>query len=334
MRNIRTTLCLMLAIGFVACMTPNAFAKAAKVEMFGPTGIYGSLVKNTIKVTRVDKGSPAEGKIKVGDQVIGVSGAKFVKDVRRELAGAIDIAETKRAGGKLALILKGNKKADLQLTVLGSYSKTAPYNCPKSEAIIARATDYLIKSGRPGTGCLNAGILGLLATGEQKNIALAGKLIKGTKWSKPNLADLDALITGEKDMGYVGWYWGYNLISMSEYYLLTGDKSVLPAIEAYATTLALGQDSGGIWGHRLATKKRNGRLPGYAQINQPSLTSFMGMLMAQKCGIKNPVLDRGIEKTHAFYASFIGKGAFNYGVHGPNTKTTTTTEPVLRVRCA
>jgi len=53
------------------------------------------------------------------------------------------------------------------------------------------------------------------------------------------------------------------MITLSEYHLLTGDKSVLPGIRTYATALARGQDTGGIWGHRMATRKRNGRLPGY-----------------------------------------------------------------------
>jgi len=302
------------------CLATAVYAAPATHQL-GPTGLLGTISKKTIKVTKVAKGSPADGKIKVGDQIIGVGAAKFAKDVRRELAEAIDVAETRKAAGKLTLILKGNRKVDLQLTVLGSYSRTAPYNCPKSEAIIRRAADYLVKSGKASQGCLNVGMLGLLATGEQKYIDVAGKLIKGAKWAKPNVNDLTAVIKGDKDMGYVGWYWGYNLITLSEYYLLTGDKSVLPAIKAYAVALARGQDAGGIWGHRMATEKRNGRLPGYAQINQPSMTCFMGMLLAQKCGIKDPDLARGIEKTHAFYASFIGRGAFNYGVHGPNTKT-------------
>lgn len=303
------------------CLAGPVYAKGPTSHQLGPTGLQGSISKNTVNVTKVDKGSPADGKIKVGDQVIGAGVVKFKKDVRRELAEAIDAAETEKGGGKLALILKGNKKVNLQLKVLGSYSSTAPYNCPKSEAIIKRAADYLVNSGKASAGCLNAGVLGLMATGEQKYIDAAGKIIRSAKWSKPDQNAINDLLKGEKDMGYVGWYWGYNLITLSEYHLLTGDKSVLPAIKTYAVALAKGQDAGGIWGHRMATDKRNGRLPGYAQINQPSLTCFMGMVLAQKCGIKDPVLDRGVERTHAFYASFIGRGAFNYGVHGPNTRT-------------
>ena len=297
-----------------------AYAKGPEVHQMGPTGILGTISKTTVTVTTVAKDSPADGLLKVGDEIIGAGAMEFKKDVRREMAVAIDEAESKEAGGKLTLVLKGNKKVDLQLKVLGSYSDTAPYNCAKSEAITVRAADYLVKSGRADAGCLHPGLLGLMATGEQKYIDVVAEIIHSAKWAKPNQADVEALLKGDKDMGYVGWYWGYNLITLSEYYLLTDDKSVLPAIKIFALGLSRGQDAGGIWGHRMATVKRNGRLPGYAQINQPSLTCFMGMLLARKCGITDPVLTKGIEKTYAFYATFIGKGAFNYGVHGPNTK--------------
>ena len=96
-------------------------------------------------MTEIAKGSPADGKIKKGDEIIGVGSDKFKGDVRKSLATAIDEAEAKQGGGKLTVILKGDKKVDLQLSVLGSYSETAPYNCPKSELIIDRAAEYLAK---------------------------------------------------------------------------------------------------------------------------------------------------------------------------------------------
>ena len=70
---------------------------------------------------------------------------------------------------------------------------------------------------------------------------------------------------------------------------------------AICLTLARGQDAGGIWGHRMATRKRNGRLPGYAQVNQPSLTCFMGMLLARKCGVDDPVLCLYGEPAQEYY---------------------------------
>ena len=45
----------------------------------------------------------------------------------------------------------------------------------------------------------------------------------------------------------------------------------------------------------------------------------MGMLLARKCGVQEPEVNRAIEKTHTFFASFIGKGELPYGVHNPFT---------------
>ena len=37
----------------------------------GPTGLTGTPSKTTIKVTKVAEGSPADGKIKVNDEILG-----------------------------------------------------------------------------------------------------------------------------------------------------------------------------------------------------------------------------------------------------------------------
>jgi len=316
MSGVQKRIVLMLTVGFVVGV---AYAGGPETFQLGPTGMCGTLSRNAATITTVDKGSPAEGKIKVGDELVGAGETLFKIDLRRELAVAIDQAETEQAGGKLTLMLKGNKKVDLQLAVLGSYSTTAPYTCPKSEAIIARAAETLLKAGKLDTGATHAELLGLMATGEPKYIAAVAKVIQNADWIKPDAEKIEMLLKGDDDMGYVGWYWGYHLITLSEYYLLTKDASVLPAIKIYALGLARGQDSGGLYGHRMATPKRNGRLPGYAQMNQTSLSCFMGMLLAQKCGIDDPILAKGIETTYAYYATYIGKGGFPYGVHGPNS---------------
>jgi len=318
MNRAQKNIVLMLSVGFLVGV---AYAGGPATFQLGPTGLCGTLSRNAATITKVDKGSPAEGKIKVGDELVGAGETLFKTDIRRELAVAIDQAETEQAGGKLTLMLKGNKKVELQLAVLGSYSATAPYTCPKSEAIIARAAESLLKAGKLDSGATHAELLGLMATGEPKYIAAVAKVIQGADWVKPDAAKIEMLLKGDVDMVYVGWYWGYHLITLSEYYLLTKDASVLPAIKIYAMGLARGQDAGGLYGHRMATPKRNGRLPGYAQMNQSSLSSFMGMLLAQKCGIDDPILTKGVATTYAYYASYVGRGGFPYGVHGPNSAT-------------
>gem|GEM_PF-5415869 len=56
-----------------------------------------------MKITTVDKASPAEGVIAVGDVLLGVGGKPLSYDPRTEIGLAITAAETTAAGGKLAL---------------------------------------------------------------------------------------------------------------------------------------------------------------------------------------------------------------------------------------
>jgi len=121
---------------------------------------------------------------------------------------------------------------------------------------------------------------------------------------------------------YCTWDWGYRLIAMCEHYLLTRNPAELPAIRGMAVTLAKGQNAGGLWGHQLATPERNGRLPGYAQMNQPSLSCFLGLVLAQQCGVKdreltqainvlaNLNIEEGIDKALAIESMSTGKHSF------------------------
>ncbi|HAS81138.1 MAG TPA: hypothetical protein DCS43_00290, partial [Verrucomicrobia bacterium] len=120
---------------FVFMAGSSVFAAGPDIHQLGPTGLAGTLEGKTINVMSVAKGSPAEGKISKGDQIIGAGSVAFATDPRRELAVAIDSAETEAGGGTLTLSLAGDKTVALQLAVLGSYSDTAPWNCPKSQAI-------------------------------------------------------------------------------------------------------------------------------------------------------------------------------------------------------
>ncbi|MGB1130123.1 MAG: DUF6288 domain-containing protein, partial [Haloferula sp.] len=292
----------------------------SKNHLVGPTGIMAVSGAAELEVQSVEEGSPADGKLKKGDVIVGANGKDFSGDVRQQIAAAIEHAESPSAKGVLTLALKGGGAVDLQLQVLGSHARTAPWDCRKTDAIVTRIADQMVASKDFIDGQMPVGWIGLLATGEQKYIDVVKEELPKQPWVKaPDPEVLAALLAGDKDLGYIGWYWGYQMIALAEYHLLTGDPSVLPALEAYALTMARGQDPAGIWGHRLATKARNGRLPGYAHINNPSLSTVIGMQMALKCGIENPEIQAGIDRSVAFYKSFSGEGALPYGVHGPYT---------------
>jgi len=300
-----------------------AHARGAATHQLGPTGILAQISKTTVKVTKVEKGLLADGKIKVGDQIVGAGGSDFKKNPRHEMADAIDEAETEEAGGRLTLILKGGEEVTLKLNVLGSYSDTAPYDCPKSEKIIAMAAEHLVK-GKIGS-VAKTELLGLLATGEEKYIDFVKKYVHDKLASEkdrefsPDPEKMEKLLEGTAEAGYVCWSYGYTLSFLCEYYLMTHDEAVLPGIKTYAVTLARGQGPVGTYGHRLATAKLNRQIRGYGAMNQPSLTCIIGMFLAQKAGVRDPRLDKGAEISYRHYAAAIGKCAFNYGTIG-NTR--------------
>ncbi len=310
---------LVLAVALLSLNAVQAKFFEHKEHHLGPTGLFGVTSTKDIKVTRVVDGSPAAGKIKVGDIITAAGESTFNGQTRQQLAAAIDQAQTKKANGTLVLTLKGGKKVDLKLRVLGSYSATAPYNCPTSDALITQTADALVKSKKFGRRGMNIGLLGLLATGEEKYIDVVKNVIHGAEWAQPDIKfSLDKYVRS-------AWSWGYTNILLCEYYLLTGDKFVLPAINAYSVALATGRDAGGLWGHGVATRdinggKLHGRLPGYAQMNQSSLPCYISLLLAEKCGVSHPEIRAGIEQNHTFYRGFVGRGTLPYGVHEPNSK--------------
>ncbi len=297
---------------------------------YGPTGFFAKRHPDHLVVDVVEKGSPSDGKLQKGDIIVAVDGKPITVDAYKQFTKAIDKAETKQGGGKLKLTVQrppaqqAGADSDaqaagvlkpvtvtLKLKVLGRYSKTAPVDCAKSDALITQTADHLAKSRH--AGILQAGMLGLLATGEDKYIKVVRNYLHGASWAQPP-KDLNELIgtTG----GYVAWYWGSRELLLTEYYLRTGDKFVLPAIARYARGLAAGQDQAGLWGHQMCYKPL-GRAYGYGIMNQPSITIFLSLILAEKCGETSPLVRGAIKRTHDHYNKWIGHGALPYGNHAP-----------------
>jgi len=313
---------------------------------YGPTGFFAERSPDHLVVDVVEKGSPSDGKLKKGDVILAVDGKPITVDAYNLFTRAIDKAESLAGKGLLELRVrrtgvlppgstatvapkKKSKAAPepppqtepeevseldvlLKLKVLGSYSATAPVDCRKTDALIAQTADHIVKSR--DFGRLNWGLLGLLATGEEKYIKVVRDYLHAAPWAQPD-QDLDKLIA-KGTGGYTSWPWGYQEMLLAEYYLLTGDKFVLPAITKYARVLAAGQDQAGLWGHRMHHPD-NGRAFGYGVMNQPSLSIFVSLILAQKCGVDDPVVRAAIKTTHDHYDKWVGHGALPYGNHGP-----------------
>jgi hypothetical protein len=263
-----------------------------------------------IAITKVDQGSPADGTLAAGDVVLGVGGRPFSHDPRTELGKALTIAESDAGGGNLTLTRWRDGKAEdvvVKLPVLGGYSATAPYDCPKSKRILEQGCKALAaRMAEPSYGrqdpiprSLNA--LALLASGNPDYLPLVRK---ETEWA-----------AGYSEDGMQTWHYGYVMILLSEYIMATGDQSVMPGLKRLALESANGQSAVGSWGHKFA--RPDGRLWGYGMMNSPGLPLTISLVMARAAGVKDPAVDRAIELSARLMRFYIGKGAVPYGDHDP-----------------
>jgi hypothetical protein len=298
--------------------------KGAKHDWnLGPTGLRGWMFcdklvttdARQIAITTVEPGSSADGLIVVGDVLLGVGGKPFSYDPRTEMGRAITAAETETGGGRLAITRWRAGKTDeveLMLPVLGSFSPTAPYDCPKSQRILVQGLESLAESmSQPDYAqsvdaiprSLNA--LALLAGGDAQHLDLVER---ESQWA-----------TNFTTRDFRTWYYGYVMIFLSEYITATGDDSVLPGLRRLALEAAGGQSAVGSWGHTFALP--DGRLQGYGMMNSPGLPLTIGMILARDAGVHDPKVDRAIELSSRLLRFYHGKGAIPYGDHSAWTET-------------
>ncbi len=266
-----------------------------------------------IAITKVEQGSPAASLLAVGDVILGVGGKPFSHDPRVELAKALTAAESEAGGGKLVLTrwrAGATEEVVVKLPVLGGYSATAPYDCPKSKKILeagckALAAEIAKPSYRPNPVSRSLNALALLASGDP---AYLPRVKREAEWAA-------AYTTG----GFQTWYYGYVVTLLAEYVMATGDDSVMPGLRRLALESAKGQSAVGSWGHKFA--EPDGRLSGYGMMNAPGIPLTLSLVMARAAGVKEPVIDQAIERSAGLLRFYIGKGAIPYGDHHPWTQT-------------
>lgn len=292
----------------------------------GPTGALGWMYVESgmteearqILITKVEKGSPADGKLEVGDVILGVFGQPFTTDARRTFGLAIGRAEA--ADGVLPLTVWRSNKTEtviLQLQVIGAYSETSPYNCPKAAKILEQGLAVIAKNiGKDARFHINE--LALLASGKPEYLDLVRKRAQEVAAGTP---DGEALWSKSNHGGMHAWGHGYSNLFLCEYYLATGDKSVLPAIRSYTTTIARGQGHFGTWGHGYVPPTKDGKLhgpvPPYGPVNASGLPCFVSIILALKCGLEDPELLPAIDRANQFFGYYSGKGSIPYGEHRP-----------------
>ncbi len=305
-------------------MTSPDFTKGAAIPTgakhdwnLGATGARGWMFcdkmvttdARQIAITMVEKKSPADGVLEIGDVILGVSGKAFSYDPRTEFGKALTAAESDAGAGKLAVTrwrAGKSEEVSISLPVLGSYSATAPYDCPKSKLILERGCKALAErikedSYNPDAIPRSLNALALLASGDKKHQSIVRK---EARWA----ADFstDSMQT---------WYYGYVMIFLAEYVMATDDKAALSGLKRLALEAAKGQSAVGSWGHGFA--KPSGRLGGYGMMNSPGLPLTISLIMAREAGVRDPAVDRAIELSARLMRFYVGKGAVPYGDHNP-----------------
>lgn len=310
----------LLTLTLIITVLGSGFVAAADHDWnLGATGLRGAIRcekmvtsdARQITITKVEKGGPADGVIAVGDIILGVGGKAFSYDPRTEMGKALTHAESEDGQGNLCLTRSrsgSSAEVVVKLPVLGSYSATAPYDCPKSKRIFEQGCKNLARRMAgpsyaerldPIPRSLNA--LALLASGDPSYLPL---IKRETEWASKFKND---------DMAT--WYYGYVMMFLAEYKDATGDESVMPGLKRLALEAAHGQSAVGSWGHRFA--RPDGRLYGYGMMNSPGLPLTISMVMARQVGVKDPALDLAIERSARLLRFYIGKGAIPYGDHHP-----------------
>jgi hypothetical protein len=268
-----------------------------------------------ILVTHVGAKSPADGVMKVDDVILGAGGKLFTDDARKSIARAIQEAEKAANQGILHLTrwrAGKTEEVQLKLRVMGTYSDTAPYHCPKSKLILDDAFRVLEKEPLENSlwGAVNG--LALMATGNPGCLPRVRELARKMAPATLRLELKDGMVT---------WDWGYRNLFLCEYYLLTGDKEVLHAINEYTVALAKGQSLYGTFGHGIAPPspegKLHGSIPPYGPVNAAGLVANIAIVMGKKCGVKDPEIDPAINRASRFFGYFVDKGAIPYGEHMP-----------------
>lgn len=279
---------------------------------FGHVGVTGVMVRIyqgvTIKVEGTVAGSPADSKFKKGEIVTGINGVSLKgKNPFVTFGNALTDAEA--TDGQMIFAVASadgtlKRKETVCIPVLGSYSETWPLDCSKSKQIIEQAAEFYADRSKFGKQYDERGIpaalacLFLLSTGDNKYIP-------------PVKAYFDSFPKDVKAIGDHTWNNGYNGIACGEYYLRTGDESVLPIMQYYCDDAKHRQKFGRGWVHW-----GTGVSPGYVAsglMNPAGAQVLTTLLLGKECGVH--VDDKTLLGSLEYFYRFAGRGTVPYGDH-------------------
>jgi len=294
----------VLALSF---NTVSALDGPTPVRDLGPTGLQIDLKKDiTLQVTGVLPGSPADGKFAKGQKITRINGAPIPQgfwEHRQHLSDLITKAEA--TDGKLTFSTdKG--EVTLALPVLGAFSETWPVDCPKSEKLIAAHAAWLRKLAQSENDLTDhkmidgLAILALLSTGTDEDLDVVRAIYQR------KMAAFDP-----KSVGPHNWNNGYQGMAVCEYFLRSGDKSVMPLIDTIADAARRYQVHGGYYHWATAAN------PGYGVVNACGTNMLTFMLLAKHCGAK--VDEKSLLNSLVFFYRFVGHANNPYGDGRPES---------------
>ncbi|MBT8045009.1 MAG: hypothetical protein KJO79_08665, partial [Verrucomicrobiae bacterium] len=281
---------------------PDPTAPISHVERFGPVGIAIDLMQPafTMRIKEIEEGSPAEA--------AGLKPAMIIHSINGETLADIDpriqlgnlITKAEAADGRIVMMVSDKAGADpreltVQIPTFGTYSKTWPLDCPKSEKIVRNYAAYL-KAG--GMQKFAMGHLFLLSTGDESDL----EYVRQWARSRP-----------KKRGGFHTWNAGLGNIALCEYYLRTGDEAVLPAIQAVADVIAEAENSGG-WGNKAPMGNLNYG-GGGGHLNAGGVHAATMLVLAKECGAK--VDDETLIRVIRHFYRWAGRGNISYGNNKP-----------------
>jgi hypothetical protein len=161
-------------------------------------------------------------------------------------------------------------------------------------------------------------------------------LLSGVKSGDPNYDEVQTRLqtyarslasAGPVNDGLPIWSWSYNLIFLSEYYLITSDSQVVPGIQSFTLKLAQSQSIYGTYGHGPSALRLDGSgrrvSTGYGPVNAAGGTAAIALVMGKKALVAasqsiDPEIDAAIQRSSSFFAFFVNKGGIPYGEHEPS----------------
>lgn len=301
----------------------------------GPTGIRAQITHENpawFTVKFVFPKSPAAGKIKAGDIILGANGK--VMDVphqfgRRTVTGwegpmtemSKHIEDSQGTEGKLELIVwpggdrKKQTKVMLEIEPVGRFSKTFPYNCERSDKLMGDLCNFLANEyqsqGKFGRiHAHTASTLALMASGDEKYAGIIRQVMSGygsRRYSSMNGG------------GFQCWTFGHDGILMGEYYLLTKDKSLLPAFQSLGLAMDESQDpQNGGYSHKpypfIMNRVAEGGPRGYGAMSGVAGLIFTAQSLMKAAGVAS-YPETSHERLHQGYMhSFTQHGEIGYGL--------------------